>query len=140
MLGSVPSRGLCPRGARSWTLRFLNNGAARATETVSYRAGSGAARIVNVQPGESITIHLVPNAVRTHEPADRFVPRGQPRGLTGAMSVPTTAPLHARLYQATEPQTLRADVRLALTSIAAPGPECGLVESAVKAYTYPNSR
>ena len=106
--------GRCPRGARSWTLRFVVRGA-YATDTVSYRVGNGPRRTVNVDPGRSIAIHLVPGAVRTHEPANRFVPPvGQGRGRAGPTTVPTTAPLQALIYQGTEPQTLRADVRLAL--------------------------
>lgn len=129
--------GRCPRGGASWRLRFISVGAA--TETLSYRIGAGVRRTVNVQPGNAITFRLAPGAARTHEP--RFVPpRGQPRGLTGARTVPTTAPLQATIYQATEPQTLRANVHLALTAIAAENGQCGLVATTVNAYTYPNSR
>ena len=130
-------QGLCPRGAHSWTLRFvLNND--EPTTAVSYRVGEGAARLVTVNPGHVITFHLVPNATKTHEPADRFIPPGQGRGRTAATSVPTTAPLYARIYQATEPQTLRADVHLALWAVGGDSGQCGLVGSTVKAYTYPN--
>ncbi len=128
--------GRCPRGARSWTLRFVDNG--EANEAVSYRVGNGAARLVTVNPGGVITFHLVPNATRTHEPADRFLPPNQGRGRSAATSVPTTAPLYARIYQATEPQTLRADVHLALWAVGGDSGRCGLVSSTVKAYTYPN--
>jgi len=135
--------GRCPRGARSWTLRFVNVDAA--TDTVSYRVGTGARRTVNVDPGTAITLHLIPDATRTHEPANRFVPPlGQGRGLAMAMAmamamtVPTTPPLQATIYQGTEPQTLRADVRLALTAIGGESGQCVLVGSTVNAYTYPN--
>jgi hypothetical protein len=127
--------GRCPRGARSWTLRFVDD--AGATDTVSYRVGTGARRTVNV--GNAITFHLVPDTTRTHEPADRFVPPiGQGRGRANAMSVPTTAPIDAVIYQGTEPQTLRADVHLALSSIGGESGHCVLVGSTVSAYTYPN--
>jgi hypothetical protein len=130
--------GRCPRGARSWTLRFTVP-ASTATDTVSYRVGTGVRRTVNVEPGHAISFHLVPNATRTHEPADRFVPPvGQGHGRAAATSVPTTAPVQAAIYQGTEPQTLRADVRLALTAIGGESGRCVLVGSAVNAYTYPN--
>jgi hypothetical protein len=55
------------------------------------------------------------------------------------MMVPTTAPLQIIIYQATEPQTIRADVRLALATIGGESGQCVLVGSSVNAYTYPNS-
>lgn len=128
--------GHCPRGGASWRLRFMPVGA---TETISYRVGTGVRRTVNVEPGSAVTFRLVPGAARTHEPA--FVPpRGQPRGLTGARTVPTTAPLQATIYQATEPQTLRANVRLGLTAIGGESGQCVPVGTTVNAYSYPNSR
>ena len=130
--------GLCPRGARTWMLRFINSGAA--TEAVSYRVGAGGRNLRSLKPGGAITIRLLPNVARIHEPADRFIPRGQGRGLTGATSVPSTAPLNASIYQATEPQTLRADAHLALTTIGGDSGQCVLVGSTVDANTYPNSR
>lgn len=127
--------GRCPRGARSWTLRFVDDGGA--TDTFSYRVGTGALRTVNVD--NAIIFHLVPDKTRTHEPADRFVPPiGQGRGRANAMSVPTTAPIDAVIYQGTEPQTLRADVHLALSSIGGESGQCVLVGSTVHVYTYPN--
>ncbi len=129
--------GRCPRGARAWTLRFVVT--AGATDTFSYAVGNGVRRTVNVEPSQSVAIHLVPYAARTHEPADRFVPPiGQGRGVATAVSVPTTAPLHALIYQGTEPQTLRADVDLALSTIGGETGQCILVGSTVHAYTYPN--
>lgn len=129
--------GRCPRGARSWRLRFVNVDAA--TDTVSYRVGTGGRRTVNVDPGGSITFRLVQNTTRTHEPADRFVPPlGQGRGRTAATSVPSTAPLQVTIYQGTEPQTLRADIRLALGTIGGESGRCVLVGSTLNAYTYPH--
>ena len=52
--------------------------------------------------------------------------------------MPTTVPLHALIYQGTEPQTLRADVDLALSTIGGESGQCILVGSTVRAYTYPN--
>jgi hypothetical protein len=95
---------------------------------------------VNVDPGNAIAFRLVQGAARTHEPADRFVaPLGQGRGLAAARTVPSTPPLQATIYQGSEPQTLRADVRLALTAIAGESGQCVLVGSTVNAFTYPNS-
>jgi hypothetical protein len=131
--------GRCPRGARSWTLRFVVE-PDTATDTVSYRVGTSARRTVNINPGSALTFHLIPNTTRTHEPPDRFVPPlGQGRGLASAMTVPTTPPLQAVIYQGTEPQTLRADVRLALAAIGGESGQCALVGSSINAYTYPNS-
>lgn len=129
--------GRCPRGASSWTLRFVVT--AGASDAVSFAVGKAAPRTVEIQPGRALTIHLVPYAVRTHEPPDRFFPPiGQGRGVATAVSVPTTAPLHARIYQGTEPQELRADVDLALSAIGGESGQCILVGSTVHAYTYPN--
>ena len=129
--------GRCPGGVHSWTVRFVDD--AQANEAISYRVGRGARRTVNVDPGNSITIRLVADATRTHEPPDRMAPPvGQGRGRAAATSVPTTAPLEARIYQATEPQTLRADVRLALATVGGESGQCVLVGSTVNADTYPN--
>jgi len=131
--------GRCPRGARSWTLRFVDT--AKATDTFRYRVGTGARHTVNIDPGDTISIDLRPGAARIHEPADRFVPPpGQGRGRTMAMSVPTTALLDGVIYQATEPETLRADVELALSTAGGESGQCVLVGSNVSAFAYPNSR
>lgn len=128
--------GRCPRGGRTWKLQFINPGFA--TDTISYRVGTGSRRTLNVNPGKPITFQLVPRVARTHEP--RFTPPpGQSRGLTGATTVPSTAPLQVTIYQGTEPQTLRAEVRLALTAVGGGSGQCALVDSTVDAYTYPNS-
>jgi hypothetical protein len=52
--------------------------------------------------------------------------------------VPSTVALDALIYQGTEPQTLRADIHLALTTIGGESGQCVLVGSTVSAYTYPN--
>ena len=130
--------GLCPAGARPWTLRFIDDG--EATDALTYRVGGGPRRTVSVNPGPAIAIRLVPDATQTHEPADRFVPTGFGRGVTHAMPVPTTAPLRATIYQATEPQTLLANIYLTLSTIGGESGQCVLAGSAVKAYTYFNSR
>lgn len=131
--------GSCPRGGRSWTLRFAVP-AEGATDTLSYSVGSGARMTVNVNPGDSVAIKLTPNATRTREPVDRFVPpEGQGRGRVGPTSVLTTLPLRAVIDQGTEPQILRADVRLALSTIGGESGQCVLVGSSVNAYSYPNS-
>jgi hypothetical protein len=128
--------GRCPAGARSWAVRFVVEGA---SDTLSYRVGTGRRSTVTLDPGSGIAFHLVPKAAKTPEPADRFVPPlGQGRGRSGATSVPTTQPLQVTVYQGTEPQTLRADVRLALATIGGESGQCVLVGSTVAADTYPN--
>ena len=129
--------GRCQRGARSWTLRFVVR--SDAADTVSYQVGSEARRTVNADPGHAVAIRLVPDATRTYEPADRFFPpAGQGRGLSSATWVPTTAPLAALIYQGTEPQTLLADVHLALATIGGESGQCALVGSRVDSYAYSN--
>lgn len=131
--------GRCPRGARSWALRFVDT--AKATDTFRYQVGPAGRRTVNIDPGNAVSIDLRPGAARTHEPADRFVPPpGQGRGRATAMTVPTTALLHGVIYQGTEPQTLRADVELALSTAGGESGQCVLVGSNVSAFAYPNSR
>jgi hypothetical protein len=134
-LGSF--KGICPPGPRSWTLRFVAD--PDADDALSYRVGRGPRRTIKVDPSDAVSIHLIPDATKTHEQADRFVPLGQARGVTHAVSVPTTAPLRAAIYQATESQTLLAYVRLALSTIGGESGQCVLVGSAVRAYTYPSS-
>jgi hypothetical protein len=131
--------GRCPRAARLWTLRFVAD--PEASESVFYRVGSGARHVVNFGlPPNTITFHLAASATRTHEPAERFVPpRGQPQGVLTAQSAPTTLPLQAVIYQATEPGTLQADVRLTLAADrAGENGQCALVGSTVQAYAYSN--
>jgi hypothetical protein len=128
-IGSFHAR--CPRGASSWTLRFV---ADLATDTFSYRVGTGPRRTVQINTGTPAVIKLVPDAARTREPPDRFVPF---TAQTKAASVPTTLPLDALIYQATEPQTLVTDVHLALAAIGGENGQCVLVDSAVRAYAYP---
>jgi hypothetical protein len=43
------------------------------------------------------------------------------------------------IYQSTEPQTLLARVKLALSTIGGESGQCILVGSSMSAYTYPNS-
>ena len=52
--------------------------------------------------------------------------------------MPTTEPLEALIYQGTEPQTLRADVHMALATIGGESGQCVLVGSTINAYSYPN--
>ena len=127
--------GRCPRGASRWVIRFVPD--QNADEAISYRVGTGARRTVVSHAGASITVRLVPNATKTHEPAF-VVPKGQPCGRTAATSVPSTEPLKAQIYQATEPQTLRADIQLSLMTIGGESGRCVLVGSTVHAYSTPN--
>jgi hypothetical protein len=94
---------------------------------------------VNLGPGNAIAFQLAPEATRSNQPAQGFIPPGQGRGLPAATAVSATEPIHASVYQATEPQTLRADVHLALATVGGESGECVLVDSTVTARTYPNS-
>lgn len=126
-----------PVRVRWWS--HTRNPDACCCHAAGHPAGTGTRRTVNVDPGRSITLKLVPGATKTHEPADRFVPPiGQGRGRDAATSVPSTVPVAAVIYQGTEPQTLRADIRLALSTIGGESGQCVLVGSTASANTYPN--
>ncbi len=123
--------GRCPRRARRWTLRFIVPPTS-ATDTISYTVGDGPVRRVNVNPGAAATFRLVAGTVRTPEPADRI-------SAHPATTVATTPPLNLHISQATEPQFLRVDVRLALATIGGGTGQCVLVGSRIDARTYFNS-
>lgn len=123
--------GRCPRGAPVWTLRFVVP-VDSATDAIISKLGGGPVKHASVNPGDSLTFHLVPNSVRTHEPPDRF-----PR--LPATTVATTPPLVVEISQGTEPQFLRVDVHLALTTIGGESGQCALAGSSVAARTYLNS-
>jgi hypothetical protein len=123
--------GLCPRGAPVWTLRFVAT-ADSATDAIIFKLGNAAAKHVSVNPANALTFRLVPNSARTREPADSF-----PR--LAATAVATTPPLDVEISQGTEPQFLRVDVRLALTTIGGESGHCALAGSSLSARTYPTS-
>jgi hypothetical protein len=120
----------CPQGAPIWTLRFV--AADSATDAISFKLGSGPAKHASVNPGNALTFRLVPNSARTHEPASQL-----PR--LSATTVATTPPLTIEISQGTEPQFLRVDVHLALTTIAGESGRCALAGSSLSARTYPTS-
>jgi hypothetical protein len=123
--------GLCPRAASVWTLRFRSP-AATATDLLTYTVGSDPVRRVEVNPGDAVSFHLIPNIARVREPADPT--SGHP-----ATMIATTAPLEVQISQDTEAQLLQVDVRLALTTSGGESGDCALAESWVTARTYPNS-
>ena len=122
--------GRCPRAARVWTLRFIVPGDS-ATDTITSKVGNGPVRRADVNPGGTVTFHLVAGAIRTPEPADRI-------SRHRAKTVATTPPLDVHVSQGTEPQYLRVDVRLALATIGGETGQCVLVGSRVDARTYFN--
>ena len=122
--------GLCPRGATVWILRFV--AADSATDEIIFKLGNGPAKQASVNPGDTLTFRLVPNSVRTREPADPF-----PR--LSATTVATTPPLDVEISQGTEPQFLRVDLDLTLTTIGGESGQCALARSSLSANTYPTS-
>lgn len=120
----------CPPAAHEWTLRFIApaDGATDAiTSTVRHRRP----RRTAVNPGGVATFHLVPGSVPTSEPADRISHHH-------ATTIATTPPLDIHIVQATEPQSVRVDVHLALTTLGGDSGRCALVGSRVDARTYFN--
>lgn len=124
--------GRCPRGARVWTLRFVAS-TTSASDTITSKIGGGPLRRAQVNPGQAATFHLITNAARARQPADPM--SGHP-----ATTVTTTAPLDIHISQATEAQSLRLDVHLALTAIGGETGQCALAESRVNARAYFNVR
>ena len=122
--------GRCPRGAGAWTLQFAVP-ATGASDTITSKIGSGPLRRAQVDPGQAATFRLVPNAAHARQPAD---------AMSGhrATMVTTTEPLDIRVSQATESQSLRLDVHLALTAIGGESGQCALAGSRVNARTYFN--
>jgi hypothetical protein len=122
--------GRCPRGAPAWTLRFVVP-AASASEIITSTIGGGSAQRTQVDPGQAATFHLTPSAAHARQPAD-------PMSGHRATTVATTQPLDVHISQATEPQSLRLDVHLALTTIGGESGQCALADSRVNARTYDN--
>jgi hypothetical protein len=122
--------GRCPRGAGAWTLRFVVPDTS-ASDTITSKVGSGPLRRAQVNPGQAATFRLITNAAHVRQPAD-------PMSGHRASTVTTTAPLDIHISQATEPQSLRLDIHLALTAIGGETGQCALAESRVNARTYFN--
>jgi hypothetical protein len=122
--------GRCPRGAAVWTLQFVVP-ATSASDTITSKIESGPLRRAQVNPGQAATFRLIPNAAHVRQPAD-------PMSGHRATTVPTTEPLDIHISQATESQSLRLDVHLALTAIGGETGQCALAASRVNARTYFN--
>jgi hypothetical protein len=122
--------GRCPRGAGVWTLHFLVP-ATSASDTITSKIGSGALRRAQVNPGQAVTFRLIPNAAHARQPTD-------PMSGHRATAVATTQPLDIHISQATESQSLRLDIYLALTAIGGETGHCALANSRVNARTYFN--
>jgi hypothetical protein len=121
--------GRCPRGGGVWTLQFVTPGSA--SDTITSKIGSGPLRRAQVNPGQAATFRLIPNAAQARQPAD-------PMSGHRATTLATTEPLEIHISQATESQSLRLDISLALTAIGGETGQCALAESRVNARTYFN--
>jgi hypothetical protein len=122
--------GRCPRGAGAWILQFATP-ASSATDTITSKIGSGPLRRAQVTPGHATTFRLTPNAAHVRLPAD---PMSGHRPTT----VATTEPLDIHISQATESQSLRLDIHLALAALGGETGQCALAASRVNARTYFN--
>jgi hypothetical protein len=122
--------GRCPRGAGAWTLRFVTP-AASASDTITSKLGSGPLRRAQVNPGQAATFRLIPNAAHARQPADTMSGHR-------ATTLATTEPLDIHISQATESQSLRLDIHLALTAIGGETGQCALADSRINARTYFN--
>jgi hypothetical protein len=122
--------GRCPRDAGVWTLQFVVP-ATGASDAITSKLGSGPLRRARVNPGQAVAFRLIPNAAHARQPAD-------PISGHRATTVATTEPLDIHISQATESQSLRLDIKLALTAIGGETGQCALAESRVYARTYFN--
>jgi hypothetical protein len=128
--------GRCAPGARRWTITFTGS---TATDSVTYRIGSGRTRTLEVgegvpaaQGGPALTLELVPGQFRSHEPADpsvRFMP-------ARATTLKTTKPVLLNITQGTEPHIYRVKIRLALAAAIGDTTDCALISSSLTATTY----
>jgi hypothetical protein len=114
-----------PRDTR-WTIEFTNG--APATDSVTYRVGSGRSQTVLVDPRRAVVWKLAPSQYTSHEPADavsRFP----------AATIKTTAPVSLRISQGSEPHIYRVDIRFAAAAIGDTS-DCALISSKLTAMTY----
>ena len=102
-----------------------------ASDAITSKIGSGPLRRARVNPGQAVAFRLIPNAAHARQPAD-------PISGHRATTVATTEPLDIHISQATESQSLRLDIKLALTAIGGETGQCALAESRVYARTYFN--
>jgi hypothetical protein len=102
-----------------------------ASDTITSKIGSRPLRRAQVNPGQAASFRLIPNAAQARQPAD-------PMSGHRATTVATTEPLDIHISQATESQSLRLDISLALTAIGGETGQCALAESRVNARTYFN--
>src|SRR5438270_12495235 len=99
--------GRCNPGDRRWTIRFIND--APATDSVTYRVGTGRSRTVRVDPSRALAWRLVPSQYTSHEPPD-------PGSHFPATATKTTEPVTLHVSQGTEPHIYSVNIRLAVAA------------------------
>jgi len=110
-----------------------------ATDSVTYRVGSGRAHSLEVgqgvpasQGGPALTLRLVPGRYTSHEPADpsiRFM-------RANATTLKSTEPIFLDVTQGTEPHVYRVRIRLAVAAALGDTTACALISSRLSATTY----
>jgi hypothetical protein len=119
--------GRCPRGARAWSLRFVNT--TGATDAFDYTIGDGRVRRLSVDSAVRIVLHA--DGARVREPADGAIH-------SPSQTVPTTPPLDVSIVQGTEPEFLVVHAHLALSADYRARGRCLLVGSSMSARVYFN--
>jgi hypothetical protein len=119
--------GTCKPGAPRWPIRFVVT--AGANDFVTYRIGAGHARSVNLDPGRSLTLQLIPGQYRSRQPADPVIH-------SPAQTIRTTLPVTLSINQGTEPHIYRVNITFALAAAIGDTSNCALVSSTMRAFTY----
>jgi hypothetical protein len=120
--------GRCRPGDRRWTIEFAPDNVA--TDSVTYRIGSGRPRTVNTRPSQrALTWRLVPDQFNSHEPAD-------PVSHFPATTIKTTAPVSLDITQGTEPHIYRVNMRFAVAAAIGDTSNCALISTRLNATTY----
>ena len=120
--------GRCKPGDPRWTIEFVAG--QTATDTITYRIGSGRSRTVSTNPRvQALTWRLVPNRFRSPDAAD-------PTIRFPATSIKTTEPLFLDITQGTEPHFYRVKVKFAVAASIGDTTACALVSSRLTATTY----
>jgi hypothetical protein len=119
--------GTCKPGAPRWPIRFIVT--AGANDFVTYRVGGGRPRTVNLDPGRTLTLQLVPGQYKSRQPPD-------PATHFPAQTIKTTAPVSLSINQGSEPHIYRVDLTFALAAAIGDTSNCALVSSTMRAFTY----